>query len=185
MVDLQKKRLRAAKLLAVGGIASTVYGLSKQVPDKADLHRVAARVISVSTVHLVQENSSQSVSSINPFATDWWIELTVVPSSPAEAGTDPRVWKVSVMKPDDELRGWIGSEIVGSVTTPAARSEAFQIRSAQGRDLVDYDTATQSRRKSEFLFLILGGIALAASLVIFLLFRPRPTGGPTGYFIWH
>lgn len=170
---LQKKRMNAALFLAAVGIGSTVYGLSQQVPCEQELTQVAAHITSISTVHRAEENSDQSASSINPFASNWWIELTVVPTGSSAAGTEPRVWKVNAVMSDEELRSWIDTDIVGLVKDQTGRSEAFELKNKAGETLVSYDATTQSKKLSSMLFLSLGAIALLAGLLVYLIFRPK------------
>lgn len=171
--SLQKKRMNAALFLAAVGVGSVVYGLSEQVPSEQELTEVAAHITSISTVHRTEENSNQSASSINPFASNWWIELTVVPTGSSAAGTEPRVWKVNAAISDEELRGWIDTDIVGLVKDQTGRSEAFELKNKAGETLVSYDATTQSKKLSSMLFLSLGAIALLAGLLVYLVFRPR------------
>lgn len=173
--DLHKSRMKAALFLAAIGVASLFYGLSKAVPSERDLIDVTATITDISTVHRTEQNSNQSASSVNPFEANWWIELTVVPSSPAGAGTDARRWKVTAPIGDDELRGWIDTEVVGSVDDMTARTEAFVLKKPGGETLVDYDTTTQGRKMAFVLFLGLGGFSLLAALIVYLVFRRKQT----------
>jgi hypothetical protein len=164
---LSARLKRAAAFLCAAGLSSIVYGVSQHVPAYPSLVQVKATVTDISTIHRVEGDTDASPSSINPFASNFWVQLTVRP----EGSVDDRVWKVNAALDKDVLRGLMDTRITGAVDGTDGRAEAFEVTKADGAKLVTYDDTTRQRHAAMILFLALGAVAEFGALILFLVSR--------------
>lgn len=175
---LNRKQSIALMFLLLG-IFGIFYGITQRPPAREKLISSTGEVTKVLTVsERLKDNESSSPSSVNPFQTHDWIELTVesvgsssqgdvAPSSDSDDKT--HIWKVATSLSGQDLQLLSGARITALVKDLQYRSEAFEVKKDTGEVIATYDSTTSMPRLAFQLFLTLGSISILVSAIVFLL----------------
>jgi hypothetical protein len=160
-----KQRLRrTGTALAVMGGFSLIAAFGDRPTPYSSLIPAAGRVERV--VQVSERESGNSTSSINPFASHDWFELTVSPTAPSGLHEEV-VWRVNVLADPETYAQLKGENIDVKVDSLNGHAKAYELK-ADGSSLVQYEDVAALERRGAMLFLA-AGIAFLIGGATFLL----------------